>query len=287
MVMEGMEIGLDLSLTEEEEAGLLIPNNDWGQNKEAKNTELTIVGRLLSHRGTNFDALKNMLVSLFQPVKGMILRRITEDRFCIQFNHRLDLQRALDGRSWTFDKNLLIIEPILQGLNPTDISLDWCPFLVYVHDLPLSQHTPAMAKHIGENHVVGNFSSEEHSAGSATRVSEASPIPPTPQPDTTSHVLTSNLNLIDVPLTTSDPFNLGPLITKSKPKRTVYSKRQKQKGLPIQTTAKLGKRKLPPSFFLHESFDIRLGKKSAILDSSCMEEDISSAETASQSRRGL
>ncbi|KAL0408317.1 UNVERIFIED_CONTAM: hypothetical protein Sradi_1766100 [Sesamum radiatum] len=159
-----MEIGLNLSLTEEEDAGLRIPENDWDQNKEAENLKLIVVGRLLSHRGTNFDALKNMLASLFQPVKGMVLRRITEDWFCIQFNHRLDLQRAIDCRPWTFDKNLLIIEPILQGLNPTEINLDWCPFLVYVHDLSLSQHNPAMAKHIG-NHIGRYLDIEHHENG--------------------------------------------------------------------------------------------------------------------------
>ncbi|KAK4407845.1 hypothetical protein Sango_0365500 [Sesamum angolense] len=122
---------------------------DWGQN------ELLLVGQLLSHRSTNFDALKNVLSSLLQPVKGLFIHTISEDRFYLQFNHCLDKQRTLEGRPWTFDKNLLIMESVDNGVNPIDVCLDWSPFRVYVHDIPLSFQTREMANHIGNK--LGQF----------------------------------------------------------------------------------------------------------------------------------
>ncbi|KAL0418971.1 UNVERIFIED_CONTAM: hypothetical protein Sradi_1310600 [Sesamum radiatum] len=114
---------------------------DWGHN------ELLLVGRLLSHRSTKFDALKYVLSSLLQPVKGLSIHRISKDRFCLQFNHYLDKQQALEGRPWTFDKN--------NGVNPIDVCLEWSPFMVYVHDIPLSLQTREMANHIGNK--LGQF----------------------------------------------------------------------------------------------------------------------------------
>ncbi|KAK4433302.1 hypothetical protein Salat_1092500 [Sesamum alatum] len=44
------------------------------------------------------------------------------------------MQRALEGRPWTFDRNLLIVVPVEEeGVNPMDVSFEWCPFVVYVN----------------------------------------------------------------------------------------------------------------------------------------------------------
>ncbi|KAL0410932.1 UNVERIFIED_CONTAM: hypothetical protein Slati_3682900 [Sesamum latifolium] len=118
------------------------------------------VGKVLSHRNTNFDALRNVLTSLLQPVKGVVIKRVSEERFCLQFNHRLDMQRALEGRLWVFDKNLLLLESVDDGKNPLDVCLDSCPFTVFVHDIPLSLQTKNIAEHIGNK--LGRFIDTEH-----------------------------------------------------------------------------------------------------------------------------
>ncbi|KAK4404354.1 hypothetical protein Sango_0804000 [Sesamum angolense] len=419
MAKYGMELGPNLSLTEDEEARVVIPNSDWNCKEDSRGFELALVGRFLSHRNTNFDALRNTLLSILQPVKGMTLRRISKDRFCIHFNHQLDLQRTLEGRPWTFKKNLRIINPIQQNSNPTEICLDWYPFTVFVHDLPLSQHTRAMAKHIGniigrfldielpENglvwssalklknsaannvdpihsisgsiHGIRDITGEEYSRESDSLVANygkitilpqtnedhpydpnfpSSPqfhLPPNPPHDLvadpshtntphnislpttltlvqdhvtpmhakptydlppptiipptapttippihetyptyntpnthtpalphraqsslepTLHNKESNSILVNLPLTLSDPFNLGPLIAKSKPKRYTNNKITKRKPLTQSTHTRTGKRKLPPSFFAFEELEVRLGKRTATLESKPMDEDV-------------
>ncbi|KAK4407965.1 hypothetical protein Sango_0377500 [Sesamum angolense] len=144
-----MEFDLNLSLIEEEEEGLILPDQNWSKVSSGVRNELLLVGRLLSHRSVNFETLRNMLTSLLQPVKGVSIRRVSEDRFFLLFNHRLDKQRALEGRPWVFDKNLLILESVDEGTNLVDVCLDWSPFTAYVHDLPISFHNRNMAEHIG------------------------------------------------------------------------------------------------------------------------------------------
>ncbi|KAL0433775.1 UNVERIFIED_CONTAM: hypothetical protein Slati_2711800 [Sesamum latifolium] len=155
MMDNTVDIRLNLSLTEEKETCFAVPIDILNKSAITDGHELTLVRRLISHRSNNFEALKNMLTSLLQPVKGLSIWRIFEDRFCIRFNHRLDKQRALEGRPWTFDKNLLILEPLAVNKDPKNMHLDWCPFTIFVHNLPLHYHTSNMAEFIGNK--VGKF----------------------------------------------------------------------------------------------------------------------------------
>ncbi|KAL0322780.1 UNVERIFIED_CONTAM: Vacuolar protein sorting-associated protein [Sesamum angustifolium] len=135
--------------------GIVIPSSSSNQHSGTGSNDLLVVGRLLSHRSSNFEALKNSLMALLQPVKGMSVWRISEERFCLKFNHRLDLLRALEGRPWAFDKNLIILEQVGNNDRPEEVCLDWCPFTVFVHDLPLTRQTRDIAEHIGNK--LGQF----------------------------------------------------------------------------------------------------------------------------------
>ncbi|KAK4424802.1 hypothetical protein Salat_1673800 [Sesamum alatum] len=86
--------------------------------------DLTLVGRLLSHRPANFDALTRTFLMLLRPTKGVNIRRVAENRYCFVFNHIVDLRRTLSLRPWTFDCNLLIIQPLSLGAVPKDFLLD-------------------------------------------------------------------------------------------------------------------------------------------------------------------
>ncbi|KAK4434736.1 hypothetical protein Salat_0636400 [Sesamum alatum] len=155
-----MDLGLNLLLTEEEYSRLELPSNTWTHTEVSKGNELVVVGRLLYHRNTNFDALSHTLSVVLEPMKGLTHWRILEERFCIRFNYKLDLRRVLDGRPWSFDKHLLIIEPLIANDNPIKVSLNWCPFTVLIHDLSLPQHSKIVAEFIGNK--LGRFMDIDH-----------------------------------------------------------------------------------------------------------------------------
>ncbi|KAK4438678.1 hypothetical protein Salat_0202300 [Sesamum alatum] len=101
--MDGDILRLDLvlSLMVEEGEGVCIPQSEW--DKGAGGFRLSLVGRLLSHRPVHFDALKDSLTSMFQTVRGVVVRKVSES--C--FNHFEDLRRVLDLRPWIFDRNFV------------------------------------------------------------------------------------------------------------------------------------------------------------------------------------
>ncbi|KAK4424535.1 hypothetical protein Salat_1646900 [Sesamum alatum] len=135
--MDGDLLRLDsmLSLTVEEGEGVSIPQSEW--EKGSGGFRLMLVGRLLSPQSVRFDALRDSLTNMFQTVRGIVVRKILESRFYLIFNHFEDLRRVLDLRPWIFDRNLVVIHPLSPTANPLEVDLDWCPFFVHVHDLPL------------------------------------------------------------------------------------------------------------------------------------------------------
>ncbi|KAK4415646.1 hypothetical protein Salat_2672000 [Sesamum alatum] len=147
--MENDLLRLDsvLSLMVEEGSGVVILRSEW--DKGSGGFRLTLVGRLLSHRSVHFDALKVSLTNILHPAKGVVVRKVSESRFCLIFNHFEDLRRVLDLRPWIFDRSLVVIQPLSSMVDPLTVDLDWCPFFVHVHDIPYSQRTVAVVRYIG------------------------------------------------------------------------------------------------------------------------------------------
>ncbi|KAK4417090.1 hypothetical protein Salat_2534500 [Sesamum alatum] len=89
-----MDLGLKLSLAEEEDEGITVSSLQNHGNSTDYSNELVLIGRVISHRSTNFEALRNMLISLLQPVKGVL--RIPESPHSLalgsehQINHNLE-----------------------------------------------------------------------------------------------------------------------------------------------------------------------------------------------------
>ncbi|KAK4423004.1 hypothetical protein Salat_1883000 [Sesamum alatum] len=153
--MESDILKLDsvLSLSVEEASGPVIPLSEW--NKGLDGYDLTLIGRLLSHRSVPFEALKGTLIQLIQAARGVTMRKISEERFCLVFNHIEDIRRVLVMRPWIFYRNLVVLQPLSLSDDPLSISLDWCPFFVHIHDLNCGQRSVAVVRHIGK--AVGSW----------------------------------------------------------------------------------------------------------------------------------
>ncbi|KAK4391524.1 hypothetical protein Sango_1930200 [Sesamum angolense] len=63
-----------------------------------------------------------------------------------------ELDRALEGCPWSFHKDILILNGLKQEENPRQVDLNWCEFLVHIHDLPIWNMNLGVAMYIG-NHI--------------------------------------------------------------------------------------------------------------------------------------
>lgn len=53
-------------------------------------SQWTMVGKFLSDRFVNFNAMKSILANLWRPLMGVSISRVGSDRFIFQFFHALD-----------------------------------------------------------------------------------------------------------------------------------------------------------------------------------------------------
>ncbi|KAL0381702.1 UNVERIFIED_CONTAM: hypothetical protein Sangu_0234500 [Sesamum angustifolium] len=87
-------LGSSLSLTEEEETGLVVPTGLW-HSKPLKRGFFTI-RRLVTSKSFHPEALHTTLRAAFNPVRGMEFKMLDEERFVLRFFHILDRERVLE-----------------------------------------------------------------------------------------------------------------------------------------------------------------------------------------------
>lgn len=104
---------------------------------QQKPMELGMVGRLLSVRPYNFEALKRTLNQIWAISKGVLVRPIENGIFIVQFSMARDKSKVLDGRPWTFDNNLVLLDSIEGSVQPSNILLNKSLFRICMYNLPM------------------------------------------------------------------------------------------------------------------------------------------------------
>ncbi|XP_021738182.1 uncharacterized protein LOC110704671 [Chenopodium quinoa] len=92
---------------------------------------------------------------LWRLSDDVAIRVIDSNLFVFQFFNDEDKQRFLDGRTWTFDKQILLLKSMDGDEQPSEIVIEKCPFWVRVLDVPFGRRNEAFAREVGE--AVGGF----------------------------------------------------------------------------------------------------------------------------------
>ncbi|KAK4415214.1 hypothetical protein Salat_2628600 [Sesamum alatum] len=116
-----VDLGRALEWADKEIEKVVIPHEVWGVEKDYR---FTLVGRVLTKRSYNFEALKDVLARIISPGRGMTARKIEGERFTVDFTHQVDVKRAIEGGPWVFDKHLVILNDVKEGERPRDVELN-------------------------------------------------------------------------------------------------------------------------------------------------------------------
>ncbi|KAF4403796.1 hypothetical protein G4B88_002649 [Cannabis sativa] len=102
---------------------------------------LCIVGRFLTGRAIDFDAMRHVMASLWQPGKGMYVKELEPNRYLFQFYHELDLKRVVDGSPWTFNRVQFVFERMKPGVDPRLVVINSLDIWVQIHGLQYGSKT--------------------------------------------------------------------------------------------------------------------------------------------------
>lgn len=140
-----------LTLEDEEDGGVVVAEG------EVQRPVITYVlmGRFVTDKNINFNAMQNVLAALWRPKEGMEVYDIGGHRYSFVFYHMLDLQKVLDGGPWTFEQNLLVYHCLKDNEDPHLVSLNSMDIWVQVYDLPKEMVSDSILRSIGN--YVGSF----------------------------------------------------------------------------------------------------------------------------------
>lgn len=119
------------------------------ENENNQDLAQSLVGKLLSVRSYNFDAMKRTLNQIWSISNGALFRVIENGLFVVQFANQRDKAKVMAGRPWTFDQHLVLLNEIDGDQQPSNITLKFCPFWVRLYNLPLGSRLERHVRQIG------------------------------------------------------------------------------------------------------------------------------------------
>ncbi|XP_010678228.1 uncharacterized protein LOC104893789 [Beta vulgaris subsp. vulgaris] len=122
---------------EEDENTVIDLGSDDNRILDAK-TSLMLVGKIVSERTVNLEALRRTMNQIWALNRSMIVRSIGVNLFVFQFFHWKDKEKILAGRPWCFDEKLLLLEEVRGNEQPSQVVIVSSPFWVWIYNLPFN-----------------------------------------------------------------------------------------------------------------------------------------------------
>ncbi|CAH9134383.1 unnamed protein product [Cuscuta epithymum] len=135
---------------------VIFDEEEDGEESVKSSTEFPVVGVILIDRKIKFQFFKELMASLWRPVKGVSIQEIDEKRYLFTFYHILDMRRVLDEGAWSFERNLLLLKEIKTEDIPSQVKLYEAELWVQVRDAAYG------FMNLGSVRKISNFIGEFH-----------------------------------------------------------------------------------------------------------------------------
>jgi hypothetical protein len=135
------------SLLEEEDEEVFAPEDEV--EPMVKRGSACVVGKLLADRMVGKGVIRPPLIRAWQPTGNVTFKTLGKNLFLIEFEHEWDKIRIMEGRPWTFDRDLLSLADF-DGITPVEeLEFEKAAFWVRMYKLPLACMSKAIGHRIG------------------------------------------------------------------------------------------------------------------------------------------
>ena len=80
----------------------------------------------------------------------MSVKKVGDRLFVFQFGDKMEKKRVFVRQPWSFNKSLLVLANFEEHTKLEEVLLQWCPFRVQIHRLPLGLMTEKIGIILGE-----------------------------------------------------------------------------------------------------------------------------------------
>jgi hypothetical protein len=112
------------------------------------------VGKLGPVKKINKEAFKSLLARIWKAEGKVFFKEISESLRIFEFSEASDKQRVLDGRPWSYDRALLVINQFDAKTPPSRMDFSFSLMWVQIHDMPLGCMFRGIGNKIGS--TLGN-----------------------------------------------------------------------------------------------------------------------------------
>ena len=102
-------------------------------------------------KNVNKKVFKLVLSTIWRIVGRVKFKELKDNIWLFEFFDEADKMRGMEGRSWSFDRQILVLNEFDGSIPPSQIDFNHSSFWIYVHDLPLL----CMNKNVGTK--IGNL----------------------------------------------------------------------------------------------------------------------------------
>lgn len=103
---------------------------------EVNRYELCVVGRFMTERNINVNAMKTKMADVWRPAMGINIKELEPGVFLFQFYHKEDMQWVLKGGPWSFDNAMIVMAEIPNGEEPLNVPLWYVNMWMQIYDIP-------------------------------------------------------------------------------------------------------------------------------------------------------
>jgi hypothetical protein len=139
----------NMSLSEGEKTGIAITE---GEIEEARaQGGWCLIGRIWLGKKVNKEAFTSVLSRIWCTTSGVIFKELEDNIWLFEFKDVGDMRRVLEGRPWSYDRHILVLNEFDGSTAPSQMTFKHSPFWVQIHDMPLLCMTKGVGKKIGES----------------------------------------------------------------------------------------------------------------------------------------
>jgi hypothetical protein len=136
-----------ISLTERERVGIQVTEEEIADTQAIGGK--CLVGKIWTEKAVNKEALRTVLTGIWRISGGVNIKELQDNLWLFEFSDDLDKTRIMEGRPWSFDRRIIVLNDFDGRTPPSQLDFSHSPVWVQVHDLPLLCMNKAVGTKIG------------------------------------------------------------------------------------------------------------------------------------------